>query len=171
MQKTSNWKRIVGRFLATTCLTVAAGSMASATPYTGPYGTSFGTAVNVGLDSPVTDSTTLFVNDWFEFEGLPGGATLSSVFNVQDVTGFWSVSIFTDTDTLLFSQPLSPATSATLGGNVPLDGNVVFDMQTSGEGSNSFSVTLTPEPATVACLGLGLVGLAGLGLRRRVQKS
>ena len=171
MQKTSNWKRIVGRFLATTCLTVAAGAIASATPYTGPYGTSFGTAVNVGLDTPVTDVSLISVNDWFEFEGLPGGVTLSSIFTVQDVTGFWNVSIVSDTNTPIFSQSLSAPNFAGLTGNVPVDGNVVFDMSTFGEGSNSFSVTLAPEPATVACLGLGLVGLAGLGLRRRVKKS
>ena len=176
MQKTSKLKQVVKHFLATTCLTVAAASMASATPFTGPFGTTFGTAVNVGLDTPVTDTTSLVVNDWFEFEGLPGGVSLSSIFSVQDVAGFWNVSIFSDTDTPIFSQSLSVPNFAALTGNVPLDGNVVFDMSTSGEGSNSFSVTLAsgtsaPEPATIACLGLGLAGLAGLGLRRRAQKS
>jgi hypothetical protein len=173
VQKTSNLKRLAARFLATTCLTVAGGAVAMAGPYSGPYGSTFGTATNVGLDTPVTGAVTLTgnVNDWFEFEGLPGLVTLGSIFTVQDVSGSaLGLTIEDDLGNVIMGPTgVASGTTATLSGNVPVDGNVVFHIAPTNESPANFSVTLTntPEPGTMAAIGLGLTGLAAAGLRRR----
>ncbi len=162
--------------MATTCLTVAAGSMAMAGTYTGPYGSSGtpGTAPDVGLDSPITGTATLngHSEQWFEIEGLPGGVSLASLMTIQDVSGDPLGYTLEDDlgNVLLGPTGLSAPNFATLSGNTPADGNVVVEIAATNEAPSNWQVTVNvsaPEPGTVAAVGIGLLGLGALGLRRR----
>lgn len=180
MQKLSNFRRLALRLLATTCLIAASTAVAMAsTAYTGPYGTTFETATDVEQDSPVSGSFGGTDNsEFFEFEGLTAGTSLSSIFTVQDTSSLtMGLTILNTSDVTIFGQDVVGANSfASLTGVVPDDGNVIFQIESFNEGPLSFNVTLTPnasapEPATVGIVGLGLAGLAAAGLRRRLQKS
>jgi hypothetical protein len=173
MQKTSKLKKLASHLLATTCLTVAAGSVAMAGTYTGPYGSSFGTATNVGTSTPITGTVTLNgpEQEWFEISALPAGVTLASVLTIQDVSGnaveYW---VENDAAGVIDNQTISSPNFASINGNVPVDGNVVVEFLATNEGASNWAVTVnasTPEPGTVAAVGVGLVGLAAAGLRRR----
>ncbi len=112
--------------------------------------------------------------DWFEITGLGSGSfTLSATMT----SGGASINVFADTDLVnaLESQALvdsgTPANFGALA--IPSDGNVAVELAGSNEGSNPYTVTLTttgsstPEPGTIATVGLGLAG--AFILRRKRQ--
>lgn len=53
------------------------------------------------------------------------------------------------------------------------EGTWSFSGDTTGGGVFSFSTTSTsvPEPGTIALLGIGLAGLVGVGMRRKMKKN
>lgn len=176
MDKTSKLKKLAGRLLATTCLTVATAAIASASPYTGPYGHTFGTATDVGLDTPVTGTLAGPGEDYFEFEGLTASDTLSSILTIVNTGGIrdMQVTLFTSTGTTIMSgEIVDPGDTASLTGSVPGNGDVVVEIRTFEEPGTSFSATLSsavPEPATLSVVGLGLLGLGALRRRRSTKQ-
>jgi hypothetical protein len=185
MQKSSKLKQLATRLLATTCLTAATSVAAFGSTIVLTQGTqeSFAARVIAPAGTNEVDGTVSLTQgssgDWFEFTGLPSGASFSSLsLLVTDTSGSPINAFFSnDTPTLITSHngvstgsPYSPT------GNVPGNTNLVVEIQPTNEGASHYTVTLnlpggTPEPGTLGALGLGLAGMAGLGLRRRTKKS
>jgi hypothetical protein len=174
------FKRLAIRLLATTCLTAAASVVALAGVVTEPaggFGNTFpGTVLPAGTtEVDGTATSNHGKDDFFELQGLPGGASLSSIsFLFQNNSGGNPIGLLLvdDTDTVtvspLASVPAGASDSPT--GTIPVDGNLVVDIQPSNEGGAPWVLTLnqtTPEPGTFAALGLGLAGLGMAALRRR----
>jgi PEP-CTERM motif len=110
--------------------------------------------------------------DYFEFVGLPGGVSFTSLnLTVQDVSGPVFNAIFLTGGATFRGE--DPAISGTHqeGGTVPLDGNLLVEIQPSSLPQSTYQVTLqtsqTPEPATFTGIGLGLAGIGAFSLRRR----
>jgi hypothetical protein len=148
-----------------------------ATPYSCGCGSTFGTATDVGLDSPVTGVGNNS-NAFFEYEGLPALAALSSILTIDNtgVTRPMGLTLLTDTDTTIMAEETVPLSStAPISGNVPADGNVVVEISYPGEPGTSFSATINstgvPEPATLGAVGLGLLGVGALARRRFRNKK
>jgi PEP-CTERM motif len=172
MQKTSTLKRLARRLLTTTCLTAAAATMAVAGPYTGPYGSTMGTAPDVGTSTPVSGSENVYgQQQWFEFTGLTAGTTIT----IQDLAGSGSSlnwALLSDTSVSLASNNLGVGASVTPSFSLPGDGNVFVEIVATNESGNNWQVTLnpgtsTPEPGTLGAVGIGLAGLGALARRRR----
>jgi PEP-CTERM motif len=183
MQRTSKLKQLATRLLTTTCLTAAASVAAFAGTVTEPvggFGNTFpGTLLPAGT-TQVSGITTLNngSNDFFELQGLPGGASLSSIsfhFVNNSAAIPFGVVLLTDTNTVVTAlHTIGTLSSYDPIGTIPLDGNLVVDMQPGNEGGSAYVLTLNtsvPEPGTLAALGLGLAGLGAAGLRRRLRKS
>ncbi len=181
-RKGSTTRKSIGKFartlLATTCLTVASGvsALAGTVSYTegvnpaspsdfpssGP-GTSLAGAINPGT-TIVNGGVPSFSDiDWFDITGLGSGSfTLAATVS----SGSAAIHVFDDTNlgTALESQALvNSGTPASFGSiAIPADGNVAVELAGSNEGTNPYTVTLTttgsstPEPATIATVGLGL---------------
>lgn len=189
MQKTSKLKRLAIRLLTTTCLTVAASAVgfASVVPEPGGgNGPGFGNATpGTLLPASTTEVDGIATlnhgpNEWYEFQGLPGGSSLSSIsFNFQNNGGSaFGVELFSDAgegSTVVTALSAVGAGAAyDPAGTIPGDGFLVVDIQRANEGSVPYVLTLNqsaPEPGTLAVLGLGLAGLGAAGLRRRLRKS
>jgi hypothetical protein len=179
MQKTSKLRRLTIRLLTTTCLTVAASAVAFGSAVTEPvggFGKTFpGTLLPLGT-TEVDGSATLNhgPNEYYEFQGLPGGALLSAIsFSFQNNgSSTFGVELLDDTDTVVVAAT-TPVTAGSMYnpvGTIPSDGFLVVDIQRSSEGAVPYVLTLTqgtPEPGTLGVLGLGLAGLGAAGLRRR----
>jgi hypothetical protein len=182
MQKTSKLRRLTIRLLTTTCLTVAASAVAFGSAVSEPvggFGKTFpGTLLPLGT-TEVDGSASLNngANEYYEFQGLPGSALLSSIsFSFQNNGGStFGVELLSDADTVVTATtPVTASSMYNPVGTIPSDGFLVVDIQRSSEGAVPYVLTLTqgaPEPGTMAVLGLGLAGLGAAGLRRRVRKS
>jgi hypothetical protein len=117
--------------------------------------------------------------DFFELTGLPASVSFSSLSLTVTDTGGESLgaAFYNDTPTEIVTLTgVSDGTPYDPSGTVPADGNLIVNIRPTNEGASDYSVTLdlptgTPEPGTLGALGLGLAGIAGLGLRRRTQKS
>jgi hypothetical protein len=173
------FKRLATRLLTTTCLTAAASAVAlggTIVEPAGGFGSTFpGTLLPAGT-TQVTGTATKNNggDDFFELQGLPGGASLSSLsFLFQNNSSNFSlgVIVLSDTDAVVTAfDGVDPNTSYSPVGIVPVDGNVVIDLQPANEAGTPYVFTLAqsaPEPGTFAALGLGLAGLGSLALRRR----
>jgi PEP-CTERM motif len=181
MQKSSQLKKLASRLLATTCLTVAGGVSAMAGTIVLTQGAQEaypGTLTPVGTTEVdgIVSLNQGANGDFFELQGLPGGATFASLgLEVVDNSGSpVGVQLFSDLPSAQTS--LGPLEFALVGtpnvpvGIVPTDGNLFIEISPSNEAASSYSVflnTTTPEPGTVAAVGLGLAGLAAARLRRK----
>jgi hypothetical protein len=185
MHNNSFLKRSSVSLLAVFSLAFAGSSMALATSYDCSFdncGTSFGTATDVGLDSPVTG----FVNDdseWFEFEGLSGSSSLESLLTITNTSSErfgdpLEVTLYNSSDQAITGDVdlvVDPGDNATLTGDVPSNGKVVVEILATRGNVATFSATLdppsVPEPAPVTAVGLGLAAIGALRLRSRYQKN
>ena len=190
--KESTARKSIGRFartlLATTCLTVASGVAALAGtitytegvnpvsptdfPNTSP-GTSLVAAANPGT-TIVNGGVPGFSDiDWFELTGLGSGTfTLGATMS----TGGAAIHVFDDTLNPLENASFTSVSGASFGAlAIPGDGNLLVELAGANEGTNPYAVTVVttgasvPEPATVACVGLGLAGALVLRRKRRQQ--
>jgi hypothetical protein len=189
LKNTSTFKKLATRLLTTTCLTVAATAVAFGGVVTEPGGgngpgfgnTSPGTLLPAGT-TEVDGVATLNhgSNEWYEFQGLPGGASLSSISFAFQNNGSSTFGVELFSDAAQGSTVVTATTSVGAGamytpvGTIPVDGFLVVDIQRGNEGAIPYVLTLTqsaPEPGTMAALGLGLAGLGAASLRRRLRKS
>jgi hypothetical protein len=178
MKKTFGLRKLTRHLLATSCLTVAAGS-AHATTVNGPFGGSFGTATALPVGTTeITDSIPFnvgAVSEWVVFSGLQSGASFS-FSGIETVSGRppGSVSVrdSLNTDLLDFALPASGQP-----GTVPTDGKLFVDVQfqSCGDcGTTDFTLDLTaplasstPEPGTIATAGVALAGAVALRRKRK----
>jgi hypothetical protein len=169
-------KRLMRGLLAGTCLTAATAAHASTITESADFSNTLAGA----LSSPLAIGTTI-VNgtaansdiDFIDFQGLLAGGAYTLQFARTD---FGSLN-FDDFDSLgnhVGSPGSIGATSATITGLIPVDGQLIA--QVGGSEGNAYSVTLTadlapsvPEPATSALAGLGLAAAGLLSARRRKQ--
>jgi hypothetical protein len=185
LQRTSKLKRLAVRLLATTCLTAVASVAALAGTVNEP-GTGFGNAFPGTLLPVGTTQVNGFAtltngsDDFFELQGLPSLASLSSLsFQFQNNGAIVPIGVVLLDDTNTTVTPLANVianSSYNPTGIVPLDGNLVVDLQPGNEGGSAYVLTFdppssAPEPGTFATLGFGIAGLGAMGLRRRVGKS
>ncbi|MGA3027848.1 MAG: PEP-CTERM sorting domain-containing protein [Bryobacteraceae bacterium] len=184
LKKTNALKRLATRLLATTCLTAAASVAALGSTITEPgggFGHTFpGTELPAGTTQvDGTASLNHGSNEYYEFQGLPGGVSLSSLsfsFLNNGVRGI-GVELLNDADAVVTAESVVGA-GATFNpvGTVPMDGFLVVDIKAGNESGTPYVLTLnlpsgTPEPGTFGTLGAGLAGLGALVLRRRLRKS
>jgi hypothetical protein len=112
---------------------------------------------------------------------INSNGTYSGGTSILDVTSYAGKSGFCrDGDGVL---PTSNAPSKCLvpidinGANVAVGARLTFVIEGDGEtdgllvGSPTAPITATPEPATLALLGTGLLGLGGFALRKRSKRS
>jgi hypothetical protein len=115
--------------------------------------------------------------DFFEFQQLVGGSPFTIVAQNTTADATTVIEILTDAAVVLIGPSfLNGTTLETFTGTVPVDGNLVVgigaeEAESGGQnpqggpissGQNPavfYSVTLAPEPGTLAILGLGLGGL------------
>jgi hypothetical protein len=177
-------KRFATHFLATTCLTVAASAVALGTTITEPglgsgpgFGTSFPGTQFSGVTTVYGDaSTNNGTQEFYEFQGLPGSVSLGSIsFQfVNNGSQSFTAELLTDTEQYITSGVVTSGSTFDPVGIIPADGNVIVDIMASSATVVPYTLTLfqsTPEPGTLAVLGLGLAGLGAAGLRRRLRKS
>jgi hypothetical protein len=181
--------RLVRSLLASTCLTAACGVTATAgtitegtPPAPADFGSTFGTATLLpvgttqvfGFLGPLGEGGD--PNDWFEFQGLAPGTSFSIIGNnTTHNEASFQFSVFNSSDSLLTGPTAMEFGGDPAGGTVPSNGILVvntheyehFDGPTVGE----YEVTLTaetsstPEPGTIATVGLGAAAL--LAWRRK----
>jgi hypothetical protein len=185
MQKNSRLKGFASRLLATTCLTAATGAAAFGSTLVLTEGAqgSIGTEVVAPAGTTEVDGVVSLNHgpngDFFELTGLPASVSFSSLsLTVTNVSGpSLGAAFYNDTPAEIVSlTTVDNGTPYDPSGTVPADGNLIVNIRPSNEGATDYTVTLdlptgTPEPGTLGALGLGLAGIAGLGLRRRTQKS
>lgn len=189
-----NQRKFAGKFartlLGATCLTAATGAAALATPVTytesSDWGdtigspTSLAAAANPGmtiLNGEVSSRDTDFV----ELTGL-GSGTFSVTADEGESTRNAIVSLFTTGDVAIgsattFGSHGGASNPADLGPfTIPGNGDVIVEIRQggSGEGTQSYTITLNsqssvPEPATFGMVGLGLAGAVALSRKRRKQ--
>lgn len=188
-------RKAIGKFaralLATTCLTVASGAAVAGTitynegssPAPSDFSNTFAGASVNALTAASASGTTIVnggVNnsDRFDYIELTGLGTGTFTVDVVDTEGGSAVNatIFNSGDTNLGGpSPFTTSVHADFASQlIPTDGDLVIEIQT-GESPNFYQVTVnttaaaTPEPGTLATLGLGLAGAVGLARRRRKQ--
>ena len=120
-----------------------------------------------------------FDPDYFKLSNLTAGNTFSLAINYSNTAGATSsFTIRDDKQANIGSSVFVPATtgssSGTITGTVPFGGNLIIDLQQSGNevSGSSYDVTLStvPEPAPVTVLLLG-AAFAALALRRPKKES
>ncbi len=188
-------RKAIGKFaralLATTCLTVASGAAVAGTitytennsPAPSDFSNTFAGASVQSLTAATASGTTIVngaVNngdhlDYIELTGLGTGTFTVDVVDTEGFSGA-TASIFNSGDINLGGpSPFTSSVHADFASQaIPLDGDLVIEVQTLGESANSYTVTVNttagaPEPGTLATLGLGLAGAVGLARRRRKQ--
>ena len=186
-------RKSIGKFartlLATTCLTVAGGAAQAGTiiytegtaPAPADFSNTF-PAATVLTAAAIPGTTTVNGNisggdpfDFFELTGL--GAGTFTVTASTSGSGMGSVSVLTDANVVVGGPTgISNGVSASFGSfSIPSDGNIVVELQDLGERSTPYTVTVntlsssTPEPSTIATVGLGLAGALALSRKRRKQ--
>ena len=167
---------------ATTCLTAASAGVAAANTIiegTPPAPANFGNAspgyvMNPGVDqvqgvfTPGTDPT-----DFFEFTGLLPGSPYTITTTVANGSLAGTVeALQSDGVTVLNGPTAFNGSPIIFTGSVPGDEKIVIDMvategTTSGYTVNMSAQLATPEPSTLAGVGLALAG--ALARRRRKQ--
>jgi hypothetical protein len=168
--------------LATSCLSVAAGSASAATilivegtspapsdfpnsspGYLLPYGTN-------EIQGSLTG--TLDTKDWFEFENLIGGQgfSLHGVYTPLHQEKGVTFQVFNSSN-VQFGNSSLEGQGRPINGTVPGDGELIVEVQFAQAGNPHYQFTLAaeyvPEPAPVlgTTLGLGLMG--ALAWRRK----
>lgn len=161
--------------------------------YTGLLGAGSGTAVNVNPTPgawPVTSPTSYWIGV-VQSASLPGGAGDNVVrvnyeFSTSFIGGGSSLTMTVWTDNFLTGytfngttyavNPLAPSPgdfaqpvprTFTL---IPTGGNNTLTLAFNGDGQTdaiNVAFTATPEPASLALLATGLLGLGGVAMRRR----
>ncbi len=186
MQKSARLKKIARHLLATTCLTVAAVGVAGASTFTegSDFSNTFAGANALPIGTDVVNGS-LFGSlapdndDYFRFSGLLAGSSFSLNASTPDSGWLGNLLVFSSSQSQIgTTQALHNSAPANASGIVPLDGILVVDVAFSeGTGPDAYTVSLTapldqtaqtPEPSTLAGVGLGLAG--ALALRRR-QKA
>jgi hypothetical protein len=186
-------RKLIGKFartlLATTCLTVASGgaALAGTITYTegsgglpADFSNTFAgadalTAATIPGTTNVNGSVSnLDFADFFELTGLGTGTFTASA--VANEGGSPSITLFTDGD-LSLGGPTSfiPGTPASFASQaIPSDGNLIIGID-ANESTATYTVSVnttgssTPEPGTIATVGLGLAGALALSRRGRKQ--
>jgi MYXO-CTERM domain-containing protein len=189
-------RKSIGKFaralLATTCLTVASGAAVAGTitysegtsPAPSDFSNTFAGASASALSAAAISGTTTITgevtnSDRFDYIELTGLGTGTFTVDVADTEGGGSInaSIFNSGDTSLGGPtPFSTSVHADFASQaIPLDGDLVIDINNLGEIGNFYTVTVNttasaaPEPGTLLTAGLGLAGALALTRRRRKQ--
>lgn len=165
------------RLLATTCLTMAAGTAVQAGTVTEstdfdnsspgfilPGGT---TVVNGRVDCRFCGDD----EDWFQFQGLLPGSSFTLTFENQPASFLRAfLDIFNSSGTILGEGAIFESGSRQFLGTVPTDGTLRVRIGGIEEGGGAYSVSLNevPEPATLAPAGLALAGALAW---RRLQRN
>ena len=173
--------RLVRALLASTCLTAAGGSTASAATIIegaggAPVdftGASPGDLLPVGTNIVQGTKLSQADDDWFEFQGLVPGSpfSLTAFFVPSGAEVGLRVNLFDTSNNSLGTGSLEGG-GAALVGTVPGDGRIRTQIASCNcfNDTGAYEVDLTasadvPEPATLGTVGLALAG--GLAWRRR----
>jgi hypothetical protein len=187
IQSSPRWQKSAHTLLATTCLTVGAGSVASgetmllvegtspapsdfpnSTPgYLLPFGTNL---VQGQLHSASGDN-----DDFFEFQGLFAGHSFSllGTYNPLGQERQVSFQAFDSQGTSLGIATLE-GEGGLVSGTIPNDGEIIVDVSFSSQGSPTWQMSLgaevaTPEPTPILGVALGLAGAVAWRRRRAMQ--
>jgi hypothetical protein len=192
--KDSKARNLIGKFgrtlLATTCLTVASGgaALAGTITYTEGLGglpadfpNTFPGTPLAAATLPGTTTVNGFVNgedslDYFELTGLGTG---TFTLTATEISEFGEAAVVVETDAAsVLAGPLDfdQGENATVSSMaIPVDGNLVIEIENQFESSGNYSVTVNttgstvPEPSTLIPVGLGLAGALTLSRKRRKQ--
>ena len=110
----------------------------------------------------ITEFEHLYDND--NSLNADGGGSINNPDNFQNLFGviYWSSSVG--------SFPDTHNTFDFFNGGTPLDSDTSTDPWGLAVRQGDVAATSVPEPTTIALLGIGLVGLAGVEVRRRRKK-
>jgi hypothetical protein len=181
---TTNTPTVGATFTSTNGTTVTLGDIGFAAAPSGSFLVGSPLSANIGNITVTTTSTTpdTFSINYSDFGSLtnpsPGGSTITAqTSGVLTFTGIQNVGgAFSGTVSNQFTGPFMVGPSPVIGGAVffisvgmardegfspPIVGN------TKGNLGALITSSVIPEPSSVVMLGLGLVGVAGIGLRRR----
>jgi MYXO-CTERM domain-containing protein len=177
-------ERVTKGLLATTCLTIASSSVASAatiTEGTSPAPIDFPNTSN-GFLLPVGTTSVIGLlagegdpADWFQFQSLlPGGSySVHGFYNPSGQEDGLRFALFNSSGTQLGSIGSLEIGGDVLTGTIPNNGVLVAEVFGGSNGIYELDLTAqlgsvsTPEPATVATTGLALAGLLEARRRRR----
>jgi hypothetical protein len=184
MGKHTRLKKLARHLLATTCLTAGAAAIADAqvvtegtAPAPADFGNTFGAAYLLPLGTTQVNGSThdnVDPADFITFQGLQGGTGFSFTATSTSPIGS-DLNIFNSSDVKLSGPFFFSSSEGTSGnGTVPTDGLLTFDVFSSSEAVQSYSINLTatqaagtPEPGTLGAMGLGLAAGAALMMRRK----